>query len=263
MHGDLGVSQQSRRPVSQDLAEYFPATLELATIAIIFSVIFGLLFGIIAAMTRNRWPDQIIRLVTLTGVSVPTFWLSLVFFYLFYFKLSWFPSNGRLDPGSDTPTTITGMYTFDALFHGQFLLAWQAFRHLMLPAIVLAVYTIAVLTRFTRASILEILHNDYVRSARAKGLPESLVIRRHVLRPALLSIVTVAGVAFGNLLAGSVLVENVFSWPGIGQYAYRSSIGLDLPGIMGVSIVVAGIFITMNLLVDIAYRFIDPSLRQS
>ena len=243
------------------MAEYFPATLELATVAIFFSLIFGLLFGIIAAVTRNRWPDQVIRFITLTGVSVPTFWLSLVFFYVFYFKLSWFPSNGRLDPGVDAPSTITGMYTVDAFLHGQFALAWQALRHIMLPAIVLAIYTIAVLTRFTRASILEILNNDYVRAARAKGLPESLVIRRHVLRPALLSIVTVAGVAFGNLLAGSVLVENVFSWPGIGQYAYRSSIGLDLPGIMGVSIVVAGIFITMNLLVDIAYRFIDPSLR--
>jgi peptide/nickel transport system permease protein len=133
----------------------------------------------------------------------------------------------------------------------------------MLPAIVLAIYTVAVLTRFTRASMLEILNNDYVRAARAKGLPEFTIIKRHVMRPALLSIITVAGVAFGNLLSGSVLVENVFSWPGIGQYAFKSAIGLDLPGIMGVSIVVAGIFITMNLLVDIAYRLIDPNMRNS
>lgn len=263
LHGDLGIAQQTRRPVSTDIKEYFPATLELAIVAILISLILGLLFGTIAAITRDRWPDQIIRFFSLTGVSVPTFWLALVCFYIFFFKLSWFPSNGRLDPGSDTPATVTGMFTIDALIHGQWSLAWQAFRHLMLPAIVLAIYTVAVLTRFTRASMLEILNNDYVRAARAKGLPEFIIIKRHVMRPALLSIITVAGVAFGNLLSGSVLVENVFSWPGIGQYAFKSAIGLDLPGIMGVSIIVAGIFITMNLLVDIAYRIIDPNLRNS
>lgn len=263
LQGDLGISQQTRRSVSTDLKEYFPATLELAIVAILISLVLGLLFGTIAAITRDRWPDQIIRFFSLTGVSVPTFWLALVCFYIFFFKLSWFPSNGRLDPGADTPATITGMFTFDALLRGKWALAWDAFRHLMLPAIVLAIYTVAVLTRFTRASMLEILNNDYVRAARAKGLSEFTIIKRHAMRPALLSIITVAGVAFGNLLSGSVLVENVFSWPGIGQYAFKSAIGLDLPGIMGVSIVVAGIFITMNLLVDIAYRIIDPNLRNS
>jgi peptide/nickel transport system permease protein len=261
LHGDLGVSQQTRRSVSTDLAEYFPATLELALVAIVISLILGLIFGTIAAVTRDRWPDQVIRFFSLTGVSVPTFWLALVFFYLFFFKFSLFPSNGRLDPGTDAPSTITGMFTIDALLHGNIPLAWQAFRHLMLPAIVLAIYTVAVLTRFTRASVLEILNNDYVRAARAKGMPELVIIKRHVMRPALLSIITVAGVAFGNLLSGSVLVENVFSWPGIGQYAFKSAIGLDLPGIMGVSIIVAGIFITLNLIVDILYRVIDPNMR--
>lgn len=261
LHGDLGISQQSQRPVSKDLGEFFPATLEIALFAILISLLLGLVFGIISAMTRDRWPDQIIRFFSLTGVSVPTFWLSLVFFYIFFFRLRWFPTNGRLDPGEDAPAHVTGIYTLDALLHGQWALAWQAFRHLALPAIVLAIYTIAVLTRFTRASVLEILGQDYVRAARAKGLSEFLVIKRHVLRPALISIVTVAGVAFGNLLSGSVLVENVFSWPGLGQYAFKSAIGLDLPGIMGVSIVVAGIFITMNLIVDLLYKVIDPNMR--
>jgi peptide/nickel transport system permease protein len=263
LHGDLGISQQSQRPVSTDLGEFFPATLEIAIFAILISLLFGLIFGIISAINRDKWPDQLIRFFSLTGVSVPTFWLSLVFFYIFFFKLRWFPTNGRLDPGEDAPSHVTGIYTLDAVLHGQWALAWQAFRHLALPAIVLAIYTIAVLTRFTRASVLEILGQDYVRAARAKGLSEFLIIKRHVLRPALISIITVAGVAFGNLLSGSVLVENVFSWPGLGQYAFKSAIGLDLPGIMGVSIVVAGIFITINLIVDLLYRLIDPNMRQS
>ncbi|CAB4696531.1 unannotated protein [freshwater metagenome] len=261
LQGDLGISQHSRRPVSEDLAEYFPATIEIALVAIIFSIIIGFSLGILSAMTRDRLPDQLIRVLSLTGVSMPTFWTSLVVFYIFFFKLGWFPGTGRLDPGGDEPTHLTGLYTIDALVHGQFSIAWIALKHLALPAIVLATYTIGVLTRFTRASVLEILGNDYVRSARAKGLPEWLVIKRHVLRPALLSIITVAGVAFGGLLSGSVLVENVFSWPGLGQYAFKSAIALDLPGIMGVSIVVAGVFIIMNLIVDFLYRIIDPNLR--
>ncbi len=261
LHGDMGISQQSQRPVKQDLAEYFPATLELALVAIFFSLVIGLFLGIISAIKRDRLSDQIIRFFSLAGVSMPTFWTSLVVFYVFFFKLGWFPGTGRLDPGSDDPTHLTGFFTIDALVHGQFALFWQALAHIAMPAFVLAIYTIGLLTRFTRASVLEILGNDYVRAARAKGLPEWLVIKRHVMRPALLSIITVAGVAFGSLLAGSVLVENVFSWPGIGQYAFKSAIGLDLPGIMGVSVVVAGVFITMNLIVDILYRFIDPNLR--
>lgn len=261
VQGDLGISQQSQRPVSQDLREYFPATVEIALFAIFISLIFGFGLGILSAMTRDRIPDQIIRVFSLVGVSMPTFWTSLVIFYIFFFKLGWFPGTGRLDPGVDPPPHTTGLYTVDALIHGDYSLAWSAFTHLAMPAIVLAIYTIGILTRFTRASVLEILGNDYVRAARAKGLPESLVIRRHILRPALLSIVTVAGVAFGGLLSGSVLVESVFSWPGIGQYAYKSAVGLDLPGIMGVSIIVAAVFTTLNLVVDLLYRVIDPRLR--
>ena len=260
LHGDLGVSQQSRRPVSTDLAEFFPATIEIAFFAILISMFLGFGLGILSAVTRDRLPDQVIRILSLAGVSMPTFWTSLVVFYIFFFKLGWFPGTGRLDPGVDPPPHATGLYTVDALIRGDFGLAWSALTHLAMPALVLAIYTIGVLTRFTRASVLEILGNDYVRAARAKGIPESLVIRRHVLRPALLSIVTVAGVAFGGLLSGSVLVESVFSWPGLGQYAFKSAIGLDLPGIMGVSMVVAAVFITMNLIVDLLYRVIDPRL---
>ncbi|CAB4817901.1 unannotated protein [freshwater metagenome] len=261
-HGNLGVSLSSKRPVVQDLKEYFPATLEIALVAVFLALVMGLLLGIISAVTRDRLPDQIIRVFSLTGVSMPAFWTALTAFYLFFFVLGWAPGTGRLDPGADAPPTVTGLFTLDALIAGDFATFRQAVSYLLLPAIVLAIYAVGVLTRFTRASMLEILGNDYVRAARAKGLPEFTVIRRHVLRPALLSIITVAGVAFASLLAGSVLVENVFSWPGLGQYAYRAAVGLDLPGIMGVSMVVATVYITMNLIVDILYRVIDPQMRE-
>lgn len=261
--GNLGISLSSKRPVTEDLKEYFPATMEIALIAVVIALLIGLLLGTISAVTRDRVPDQIIRVFSLTGVSMPTFWTALVAFYVFFFVLGWAPGTGRLDPGAETPETVTGLFTIDALIAGDFSTFAQAISYLWLPALVLAIYAVGVLTRFTRASVLEILGNDYVRTARAKGLSEFTVIRRHVLRPALLAIITVAGVSFASLMAGSVLVENVFSWPGLGQYAYRAAVGLDLPGIMGVSMVVATVYITMNLIVDILYRVIDPQLRKA
>jgi peptide/nickel transport system permease protein len=261
VHGDLGVSQQTQRKITQDLGEYVPATMELAVTAIVISLIVGVPLGIIAAMRRNTWLDQVLRVLTLSGVSVPTFWLALVAYYLLFFKLGWLPGGGRLDPGTDPPQHITGLYTVDALLSGNGPLFWQALDHLILPALVLAMFTISLLTRFTRASMLEVLGNDYVRSARAKGMPERTVILRHVLRPALIPILTVFGVAFGSLLSGTVLVEKIFSWPGMGQYAYNSALALDLPSIMGVSLVVAVIYVTINFTVDIAYGLVDPRIR--
>jgi len=196
-------------------------------------------------------------------VSMPVFWIALVAFYLLFFKLGWLPGGGRLDPTQSAPTHLTGMFTVDAAVHGQWTPFWSALRHLLLPGLVLAIFTVGMLTRFTRASMLEIMGNDYVRAARLKGLPERVVILRHVLRPALVSIITVAGVAFGSLLSGTVLVENIFSWPGVGQYAYRSAVNLDLPAIMGVSLFVALVYIVVNLVVDLLYGVIDPRIRLS
>jgi ABC-type dipeptide/oligopeptide/nickel transport system permease component len=260
--GNFGISLSSKRPVLDDLKEYFPATMEIALVAVVLALFIGLILGTISAVTRDRLPDQIIRVFSLTGVSMPTFWTALVAFYLFFFVLGWAPGTGRLQPGAEAPENVTGLFTIDALLAGDFATFREAFAYLLLPAVVLAIYAVGVLTRFTRASVLEILGNDYVRTARSKGLSEFTVIRRHVLRPALLAIITVAGVAFASLMAGSVLVENVFSWPGLGQYAYRAAVGLDLPGIMGVSMVVATVYITMNLIVDVLYRVIDPQLRK-
>jgi peptide/nickel transport system permease protein len=263
LHGDLGLSQQSHRPVRTDLAEYIPATIELALFAIVLSLIIGIGLGILAAVYRDRWPDQVIRVVSLGGVSMPVFWIALVAFYLLFYKWGVLPGGGRLAPTQVAPTHLTGMYTVDALVHGQWSLFASALRHMVLPGLVLAIYTVGMLTRFTRASVLEIMGNDYVRAARLKGLPERTVVLRHVLRPALVSIITVAGLAFGNLLSGTVLVENIFSWPGVGQYAYHSATNLDLPAIMGVSLFVAVVYIVINLVVDLLYGVIDPRIRLS
>ncbi|SFZ85640.1 peptide/nickel transport system permease protein [Devosia enhydra] len=259
--GDFGESLQTRRPVAADLAHYMSATIELAVVAMLIAMIGGVGLGIIAAITRDRWPDQVIRVVSLAGVSVPTFWLSLVCLYVFFFQLGWSPGVGRLSPGAAAPMQITGLFTLDALLTGNWKALGDALSHIALPAMVLAIYTIGAITRFTRAAMLDALGQDFVRSARAKGLPERSVILTHVLRPALAAIVTVSGMAFGRMLGGAVLVESVFSWPGLGEYAYRSALALDLRAIMGVSLVIAAVYILVNLVVDILYAVIDPRIR--
>jgi len=263
LHGNLGVSQQSHRAVLSDLSEYVPATIELALFAIVLSIVIGVLLGVVAAVYRDRWPDQVIRVFSLLGVSMPIFWIALVAFFVFFFKLGWLPGGGRLDPTQNPPAHLTGLYTVDALAHGQWGLFWSALRHLVLPGMVLAIYTVGVLTRFTRASMLEIMSNDYVRAARLKGLPERVIVLRHVLRPALVSIITVVGIAFGGLLSGTVLVEEIFAWPGVGQYAFKSATNLDLQAIMGVSLFIALVYIVLNLVVDLLYGVIDPRIRLS
>ena len=259
--GDLGQSQQTLRPVSQDLRQYLGATIELSLAAILISLSLGVTLGVLAAINAGRWPDQVIRVVSLAGVSVPTFWLALICLYVFFFRLGISPGVGRLNPGASAPPTLTGLYTIDAVLAGEWRTAWSALGHLVLPALVLATYTTGSITRITRAAMLDALGNDFIRSARAKGLPMRVVILRHALRPALAAIVTVSGMAFGRMLSGAVLVESVFSWPGIGDYAYRSALALDLRAIMGVSLVIAVIYILVNLMVDLLYAAIDPRIR--
>jgi len=260
LQGNLGVSEQSHRAVATDLGQYVPATMELALFAIFISIVLGVGLGVLAAVRRGHPVDGGLRVFGLLGVSMPTFWVALFVFYLFFYRLGWLPSGGRLSPGLSAPPKVTGLYTVDALLAGRWPLFVNALEHLVMPGMVLGIFTVGTVLRFTRASVLEVINNDYVRAARAKGLPEWTVVRRHVMRPALLPIATVAGLAFGNLLSGTVLVENIFSWPGIGQYAYLSAINLDLPAIMGVSIVVAIIYILINLLVDVLYSVVDPRI---
>jgi len=261
VHGDLGESEQSHRPVLTDLREYVPATAELAVTSIIIAFALGIALGILAAVRRNKFTDQLLRVVSLSGISMPTFWLALVAIYVFFFKLGWVPGSERLDPGTFAPPHVTGLYTVDALLSGQTDVFTNAVQHLILPAFVLAAYNIGLLTRFTRSAVLEVINNDYIQAARAKGLPERTVVLRHVLRAALPPIITVGGLAFANVMTGTVLVEKIFAWPGIGNYAFLSATTLDLPAIMGVSLFVAIVYIVVNFVVDVLYGVIDPRVR--
>jgi peptide/nickel transport system permease protein len=203
-----------------------------------------------------------VRAVSLLGVSSPVFWLGLISLYIFYFRLGWLPGPGRLDVGIPEPTRVTGMFTVDSLLTGNWPALSSSLRHLVLPGLVLASVYLGLVTRITRSSMLEVLSADYVRTARGKGLRQRSVIYRHALNNALIPTITVLGLAFGDILAGTVLTETIFSWPGIGRYAYQSAVTLDFPAIMGVSLVIAAIFILVNLATDLAYVFLDPRLRR-
>jgi ABC-type dipeptide/oligopeptide/nickel transport system permease component len=261
VQGDLGQSSLTHDAVTHDLGQFIPATAELALFSVVIAAVFGITFGVIAAMRRNRPTDHVLRVVSLGGISMPTFWIALVALYLGFFKLGWFPGADRLDPGVLPPPHKTGLYTIDALLAGKWGLLAQALHHLVLPALVLAAFNVSLLTRYTRSAVLEVVGNDYVRGARAKGLPERVVVTRYILRAALPAVVTVLGLVFANVLTGAVLVEKIFSWPGIGQYAYQAAVNLDVPAIAGVSLFVAVVYITVNFIVDVLYGVIDPRIR--
>jgi len=263
LRGDLGVSQQTSRPVLDDLLTYVPATLEIAIPAMVIALLVGTAVGLFAAVKRDRAGDQVVRVGTLFGLSTPSFWLSLVVLYVFFYLLGLAPSGGRLSTWFAPPPKVTGMITVDAALAGQWDVWWDAVQHLALPVGVLALLTAAVLTRFVRSAMLEVLDTDYVKAARAKGMPSGVILRRHVLRAGMVPVLTVSGLAFASLLSGTVLVEQVFSWPGVGQYAYRAASGLDLPAIMGVSLFVAIVYTGVNLAVDLLYGVIDPRIRVS
>jgi peptide/nickel transport system permease protein len=261
LRGDLGESSLTHGPVTHDLGQFIPATAELALYSVLFAALVGIPFGIAAALRRNRPTDHALRVASLAGISMPTFWIALVALYVGFYRLGWFPGADRLDPGVEPPPHVTGLYTIDALLAGDLGLSAQALHHLVLPALVLAAFNVSLLTRFTRSAVLEVMGNDYVRAARAKGLPEGTVIRRYILRAALPSVVTVLGLVFANVLTGAVLVEKIFSWPGIGQYAYQAAVNLDVPAIAGVSMFVAVVYVTINFVVDVLYGVIDPRIR--
>jgi peptide/nickel transport system permease protein len=263
VQGNLGVSIRTHMPVSDDLGRYLPASAELAIIATLVGIGLGIPFGVASAVRRNRWVDHVVRGVSLLGVSSPVFWLGLIALYVFYFRLGWLPGPGRLDTGLTEPSHVTGMYTLDSLLTGNWRALASSVRHLVLPGLVLASVYIGLVTRMTRSSMLEVLSADYVRTARGKGLRQRAVIYRHALGNALIPTVTVLGLAFGDILAGTVLTETIFSWPGIGRYAYQSAVTLDFPAIMGVSLLIAAVFISVNLVTDVAYVLLDPRLRRA
>lgn len=259
--GDMGTSLHTRQPVASDLMKAVPATVEVAIGAILVSLAVGVALGSIAAYRRGRISDQVVRVISLIGLSVPTFWMALTSFNIFFLQLGIAPGSGRLSPIYAPPPTVTGLYTVDSLLAGQWDSFVDAMAHLMLPVFVLSLFTIGLLTRFVRTSVLEVLDADYVRAGRAKGLSGPRMLFGYVLRGASLPILTIVGLAFGSLLSGTVLVEAVFAWPGLGTYAYQSATSLDLPGIMGVGLVVGVIYLVINLAVDLLYGALDPRVR--
>jgi peptide/nickel transport system permease protein len=262
LHGDMGTSIRSHRPVADELRRFLPATIELATAGIAVSIIAGVIFGVISAIWRNRPIDFIVRILSLIGVSAPVFWLALIGLLVFYLRWKWVPGPGRLDVKMQPPDSITGLYTIDSLLAGDLGLFYNAVKHLVLPAMVLGAYSAGLITRITRSSMLEVLSQEYIVTARSKGLREWVVITRHGLRNALMPVVTIIGLSYGSLLSGAVLTETIFAWEGIGRYAYNAARSLDFPAIMGVSMLIALVFVGMNLLVDMLYYWLDPRIRQ-
>lgn len=262
LHGDLGESIATQRPVADDLKQYFPATLELSTAALIISVGLGIPLGVLAAIRRNQWVDHLARLISLVGISVPVFWLGLLGSIILWYHLNLLPApSGQLDRGITPPPTRTGLVLIDAALAGDGTAFINAFWHLLLPALVLGAYTLGIMTRMTRGSMLEVLVQDYMRTARAKGLPVARIVLRHGLRNALLPTLTLAGLAYGSLLSGAVLTETVFGWPGIGLYATQTAGEADFPAIMGVALLTAVIYILINLVIDVLYAVFNPQVR--
>jgi peptide/nickel transport system permease protein len=260
-HGDLGVSLATNRPVIVDLKTFFPATIELATTAIIIGAGTGLAVGIVSAVAHGKWVDHVVRFLSLIGLSMPVFWLGLILLLLLYAKFGWLPGPGQLDIFISRPPHVTGLITIDALLARDFSALGNALGHLILPAVVLGSHALVGIARITRASMLEVLGQDYVKVARAKGLAERTVILRHALKNALLPIITVIGIYYGGLLEGAVLTETVFAWPGLGRYATNAILSQDFAAIMGVTILIALIFSLANLIVDLTYGLLNPKIR--
>jgi peptide/nickel transport system permease protein len=259
--GRLGRSLLSKRSVEEDLRQYLPNTLELATAAIVVAVVLGVPLGVVSAVKRNSPIDHLVRALALVGVSMPVFWLALVSLFLFYYHLDWMPGPGLISGTAVPPPTVTGLVPLDALLAGQLDLFGDALHHLVLPAVVLSSFSLGLIARVTRSSMLEVIGQDFIRTARAKGLVERAVVVRHALGNALIPTVTVIGLAYGNLLGGAVLTETIFAWPGIGRYAYQAASSLDFPAVMGVTMLIAAIYIAVNLVVDILYGLLDPRIR--
>ena len=258
IHGDLGISISSQRPVLDDIAQYAPATIELSTVAFVLSLLIGLPLGVIAAIERDSWIDHLARAMSLIGVSSPTFWLAFIMLAVFYGWLGWAPGPGQIGADQFPPPVVTGIMLIDAPLAGQWDTFWDAAAHLVLPSIVLASATLGLITRTTRAAMLEALSQDYIRVARAKGLVRRAVMLGHALPNAMLPVVTLGGLAYAQLLTGTVLTETIFSWPGLGRYTFQSAEFLDFPAIMGITIVVAVVYVIVNLLVDLSYALLDP-----
>ena len=259
---NLGTSLVSGLAIATEIQTRFPATLELAIAAMLIALGVGLPLGIGAAVWRNSWVDKLAVSSSLLGVSLPVYWLGLLLIYLFAVNLQWLPPSDRLSLATAAVfRPVTNLYLLDAVLGGNWLALGDGFAHLLLPAATLSTIPLAIVTRLTRTAMLETLGQDYIRTARAKGLVEYRVIGQHALKNALLPVVTTIGLQFGTLLGGAILTETIFSWPGIGSWLYEGILHRDYPVVQGGVLVVATAFVVINLVVDLSYQFIDPRIR--
>ena len=260
LHGDLGRSIRTGRPVLQELAYYFPATFELANFALIIGIILGIPLGVLSAIKRNQWLDQIGRVFSLTGVSIPNFLLGLILLLIFYGMLNIF-EPGRLSLYSSAPATVTGLYLVDSLLSGEWSVFIDSLKHLVLPVLTLGFCVAGYVTRLIRNSMLEVLASDYVKAAKSRGLSNRTVIFKHALRNALIPTVSILGILYGNMLSGIIIVETVFAYPGLGYFAYASILKADQPSIMGITLAIAVFYSCINFIIDFIYRILDPRIR--
>lgn len=261
--GDFGMSVLTSQPVLTDLMRVFPATFELATIAIIIGVALGVPAGVIAGATKGRWPDQVIRVVGLFGYSVPVFWLGLIGLFVFYGKLGWVGGTGRLDvfyQGIVTP--VTGVILIDAAIAREWDIFFNAFSHLILPASILGYFSLAYIARMTRSFMIEQLSQEYVTAARIKGNSYWRAVWGHAFPNIMVALITVIGLSYASLLEGAVLTETVFAWPGLGLYITRALFNSDMNAVLGGTVLVGAVFITINLVSDLLYKLVDPRLRR-
>lgn len=262
LHGNLGTSVMTTHPVTQDIATYFPATFELATAAIILAIVIGIPLGVIAAARQGSRFDHVVRVVSLAGQSIPVFVLGLVFLLIFYVKLGIAPGTGQVDVLYDGMVDrITGMLVVDAALEGQWDVFWNALSHLAMPAIILAYFSLAYITRMTRAFMLDALSGEYIITARAKGLSSTRIIWYHAFGNIAVPLVTVIALAYAGLLEGAVLTETVFSWPGIGLYLTVSLLNADMNAVLGATLVIGLVYVILNMLADVLYRMLDPRVR--
>lgn len=258
-HGDLGISRATQRPVLDDLKDVFPATFELATVGTFFGVLFGVPLGILAAIRRGSWIDQLCRIIGLIGYSVPIFWLGLMGLLVFYSWLGWLPGPGRMDISYQyTFEPVTGIVLLDTLIEGEWEMFYDAWRHILLPSCLLGYFSMAYISRMTRSFMLNELSQEYITTARVKGLSETRVIWKHALKNAAVPLITVIALSYGSLLEGSVLTEVIFEWPGLGRYLVSSLMNADMDAALGATLLVGIIFLGINLFSDFLYRIFDP-----
>lgn len=259
---DFGESAYSRRPVALDIKQRLPATLELTIAALLLGTLLGIPLGTIAAVYHNRWPDITIRILSVAGVAIAAFWFAIELQLLFSMELDWLPLRGRLSSSIDAPPLLTGFLLIDSLFAGRWDAFTDALHHLILPAITLSLGGLATIARFTRAGVLETLQRDFVTYARAQGVPSRVLIWKYVLKNSIVAALTQIGLLFGGLIAGAVVVETIFDWPGIGFYTVQAILTADYKVILGVTVVIGIIYAAVNILVDLVHGLVDPRLRE-